>query len=48
MIINFSDEPINLDNKKKIFLAGPTLRNSSFNNSWRKEACEILENIGFD
>lgn len=49
MFVNFSDEPFNLDDlKKTIFLAGPTLRDSSFENSWRKEACDILKNLEFD
>ena len=49
MIKCFSDKPILIDkNKKSIFLAGPTLRNAPFSESWRKEACEILEQNGFD
>ena len=49
MIKKFSDSPILLDkNKKSIFLAGPTLRNETFDKSWRKKACEILEQNGFD
>lgn len=49
MIINFSDEAVNkTKGLKSIFLAGPTLRNSSFNLSWRKEACAILESLGFN
>lgn len=49
MILNFSDEKININkNKKSIFLAGPTLRNSTFDKSWRKEACYILEELKFD
>lgn len=49
MYLNFSDMPIKIDKtKKSIFLAGPTLRNDSFNNSWRKIACEILDNLKFD
>ena len=47
MIINFSDEPIKTS-EHSIFLAGPTLRNSTFDKSWRKEACEILDKLGFD
>lgn len=47
MIINFSDEPI-LNNNKTIFLAGPTLRNASFAESWRKYACEKLASLGYD
>ena len=49
MIINFSDEQPNLSKEKKsIFLAGPTVRNSKFILSWRKNACDILQNLGFD
>lgn len=48
MIINFSDEKENLNKEyKSIFLAGPTMRNSAFEKSWRKGACEILDIIGF-
>lgn len=47
MITNFSNEKVKL-NKKSIFLAGPTLRNSKFQNSWRKEAVDILEKLNFD
>jgi len=47
MKINFSDEePI--ISKYSIFLAGPTLRNSSYDNSWRKEAVRILKEAKFD
>lgn len=47
MRINFSDmPPIKDDNS--IFLAGPTLRNASFQESWRKEACNMLESLGFN
>lgn len=48
MIINFSDEEVNLESDKRIFLAGPTKRNSSFENSWRNDACEILDGFDFD
>lgn len=34
--------------RPSIFLAGPTLRNDFFENSWRKDAVEILEKEGFD
>ena len=47
MIINCSDEPI-VKGKKSIFLAGPTKRNSNLDESWRKEACSILKELGFD
>ena len=49
MIINFSNENILIDkNIPSIFLAGPTKRNSSFNESWRKYACDYLEQHNFD
>ena len=49
MTINFSDQPINIDKtRKSIFLAGPTLRDSSFDKSWRKAACNILRQLNFD
>lgn len=47
MKVNFSDEKVILTTNS-IFLAGPTLRNSTFDKSWRKEAVEILERLGFD
>lgn len=37
-----------LSYKPSIFLAGPTLRNDYFENSWRKDAVRILEEKGFD
>ena len=46
MIINYSDQEV-LKNQKSIFLAGPTPREERVK-SWRGEACQILENIGFD
>ena len=48
MDINFSNEDVKLNNSKRIFLAGPTRRNSTFENSWRNEACKILKDLGFD
>lgn len=49
MIKNFSDQNIIInENKRSIFLAGPTLRNSNFENSWRKTACDILEQHNFE
>lgn len=47
MKINFSDEK-HIPDDNSIFLAGPTLRNSLFKNSWRKTACDILEELKFD
>ena len=35
------------ENKKAISLCGPTPRNNKLI-SWRKEALEILQNIGYD
>ena len=46
MRINYSDEEI-LKGEKSIFLAGPTPRGEDAV-SWRKEACKILEDLGFD
>lgn len=43
----FSDQKIELQ-ENSIFLAGPTLRNSPFEKSWRRSACEKLEQIGYD
>lgn len=47
MNINFSDEKV-VHGDKSIFLAGPTRRNSPFELSWRKNACEILEKLNYD
>ena len=46
MQINYSDQPV-ITGKKSIFLAGPTPRKEK-EISWRKEACSILERLGFD
>lgn len=46
MIINYSDQEV-IKGKKSIFLAGPTPRGENVV-SWRSEACQILEQIGFD
>jgi len=46
MIINYSDEEVK-NGEKSIFLAGPTPRNKNAI-SWRKEACKILKEKGFD
>lgn len=46
MIINYSDQEV-IKGKKSIFLAGPTPRGENVV-SWRTEACQILEQIGFD
>lgn len=46
MIINYSDEKVK-NGEKSIFLAGPTPRKPE-QISWRKEACKILEENGFD
>lgn len=47
MNIRFSDQELYLDTNS-IFLAGPTMRNSTFSKSWRKKACMILEELKFD
>lgn len=46
MTLKFSNETIELSNNS-IFLAGPTGM-TGFNNSWRKEACGILEDLKFN
>lgn len=46
MIINYSDEEV-LKGEKSIFLAGPTPRSLDIE-SWRKEAINVLEDLGFD
>lgn len=46
MIVNYSDQEV-LKNKKSIFLAGPTPRGEN-TESWRTEACNIIEQLGFD
>lgn len=46
MIINYSDTEV-IKEKKSIFLAGPTPRSENVK-SWRMEACEILEQLGYD
>lgn len=46
MIINYSDQEV-IKGKKSIFLAGPTPRGAQ-ENSWRKDACYQLEELGFD
>ncbi len=46
MVINYSDQEI-IKGEKSIFIAGPTPREKDAI-SWRKEACNILEEIGFD
>jgi hypothetical protein len=47
MNIRFSDQEFYYD-ENSIFLAGPTLRDNVFANSWRSEACDILKNMGFN
>lgn len=46
MEINYSDQEV-IKGKKSIFLAGPTPRGENVK-SWRTDACEILEELGFD
>ncbi len=45
MKVNYSDEDV-IKGEKSIFLAGPTPRGKD-NISWRKEACAILDKIGY-
>lgn len=46
MIVNYSNQEV-LKGQKSIFLAGPTPRDEN-TKSWRPEACELLEKLGFD
>lgn len=46
MIINYSDKEV-IKGKKSIFLAGPTPRSENVK-SWRIEACQTLEALGYD
>lgn len=46
MIINYSDQDV-IKGQKSIFLAGPTPRDGEVE-SWRTEACNIIEQLGFD
>ena len=46
MKINYSDQEV-IVGEKSIFLAGPTPRSKEVK-TWRKEACEKLEKLGFD
>ena len=46
MIINYSNQDV-LKGEKSIFLAGPTPRYKGIA-TWRLEACEYLEKIGYD
>lgn len=47
MIVNFSNEELKTS-EKSIFLAGPTLRNKTFSDSWRKYTCDELDKLGYD
>lgn len=46
MKINYSDQEV-IKGEKSIFLAGPTPRGNE-TESWRTNACELLEKNGFD
>lgn len=46
MILNFSNKEVMI-NSNSIFLAGPTMRNSSYEKSWRKKAVSILSDFGY-
>ena len=49
MIKNFSNQEVIINKDlPSIFLAGPTMRNSTFEKSWRKEACNILEMLNYN
>ena len=51
MIVSYSDSPV-IKGEKSMFLAGPTVRKEQQDllnlESWRKQAIEILEQIGYD
>lgn len=47
MRIIFSDEDIETGSNS-IFLAGPTMRGKSYAESWRKTACDILQELEYD
>lgn len=46
MIVKYYEDKV-IECKKSIFLAGPTLRKEIVK-SWRPQAIEILEELGFD
>lgn len=46
MLLNYSDQEV-INGTKSIFLAGPNPRGENIL-SWRIEACQILEKLGFD
>ncbi len=52
MVISYSDKPPIIEGKKRLFLAGPTIRKedekSWKENSWRKEAISVLGELNFD
>ena len=47
MTVSFYED-INLSDLPSVFLAGPTIRNGKFEESWRSEAVKIFEELGFD
>lgn len=51
MKVSYSDAPVVMG-EKSIFLAGPTVRKEQQQDwekgSWRNEAIEILQELGFD
>lgn len=49
MILNFSNQKVlHKKNMPKVFLAGPTIRDSSFHHSWRMSACNMFEDHHFN
>lgn len=48
MTLIHSRENIPNEVNKTIFLAGPTPRDYTVNNSWRTEAIEILKSLNYD
>lgn len=47
MIVSFYEDH-NLSDLPSIFLAGPTIRNGKFEDSWRYKAVELFEKLGFN
>ena len=47
MTVSFYEDT-NLSDLPSIFLAGPTIRNGKFEDSWRYKAVELFEKLGFD
>lgn len=46
MTVSFYED-LNLSDLPSIFLAGPTIRNGKFEDSWRYKAVKLFEQLGF-